>query len=679
MGRLLRALLFIYITPFMVFAQKPLIEVTKIWDRAPHNAFTDLIRFKDKFYCTFREGTGHVPRQEGVGDGLIRVITSTDGKEWESAVLLKKRDLDLRDPKLSVMPDGRLMLIMGASDYEWGLMEHRLPHVSFSDENGENFSDPIPIRFAPDIDDKWNWLWRVTWYEGVGYGVIYRLEEKPKLGQKIKVFLVKTTNGLDYDLVTPLELDSEGRPNEATIRMMPDGEMLMVMRREAGDQYGYLGRSRAPFTKWVWSDLKRRLGGPDFIQMPNGRLVFATRGYSYTDYYTSLHIGNKDGNLKEVYRLPSNNDTSYPGLVWHQDTLYISYYSGHEKKTSIYLAKVPAAYFQNLEEVPPIGKSEKIWAKAQSNSLSDLIRFNDTFYCVLREADNDNTSGKIRVLQSKNGKKWTPLALIEEKGTDLSHPKLSIAPDTSLMINCRGADWSDGVQEWHTRVVFSKDGKNWGRVHRVKGIPANNWFYRVHWQQDTAYVVANICKADYVTGRVITADRKMQLYRSYDGLNYDQVSSINDSIYLPPSASEASLQFKDDTTMVVLLRDDEGHSLNGLLLTSQPPYKDFDFRSIPHGMAGPNFLPFGDNNWLVVTQEFADERPGERKGNGLVLLSVDETGYYKRLLELPAKGETGHAGLLKYKDEVWISYHSKHEGKEAIYLSRIPISSIKVK
>lgn len=36
------------------------IEVTKIWDQGPHNAFTDLIRFKDAFYCTFREGTTHV-------------------------------------------------------------------------------------------------------------------------------------------------------------------------------------------------------------------------------------------------------------------------------------------------------------------------------------------------------------------------------------------------------------------------------------------------------------------------------------------------------------------------------------------------------------------------------------------------------------------------------------------
>src|SRR5690554_6264444 len=80
-------------------------QVSKIWDKADHNAFTDLIRFNDAFYCTFREASGHVvnPGQE---NGSIRVIKSPDGKEWKSVALLKKEGLDLRDPKLSIRPDG---------------------------------------------------------------------------------------------------------------------------------------------------------------------------------------------------------------------------------------------------------------------------------------------------------------------------------------------------------------------------------------------------------------------------------------------------------------------------------------------------------------------------------------------------------------------------------------------
>src|ERR1039458_654424 len=54
-----------------------LVSVKKIWDAAPHNAFTDLTRFGDKWFCTFREADGHVR-----GNGSIRVITSTDGERW---------------------------------------------------------------------------------------------------------------------------------------------------------------------------------------------------------------------------------------------------------------------------------------------------------------------------------------------------------------------------------------------------------------------------------------------------------------------------------------------------------------------------------------------------------------------------------------------------------------------
>ncbi|MET8233218.1 hypothetical protein ABZS77_21380 [Micromonospora sp. NPDC005298] len=38
--------------------------------------------------------------------------------------------------------------------------------------------------------------------------------------------------------------------------------------------------------------------------------------------------------------LPSGGDTSYPGLVWHNDLLWVSYYSSHEERTCVYVAEV---------------------------------------------------------------------------------------------------------------------------------------------------------------------------------------------------------------------------------------------------------------------------------------------------------------------------------------------------
>jgi len=84
-----------------------IVEIQKIWDAAPHNAFTDLQRFKGRWYCAFREGRGHA----GGGDyGKIRVIASSDGMAWKSVALLQNQGVDLRDAKLSVTLGGELLL-----------------------------------------------------------------------------------------------------------------------------------------------------------------------------------------------------------------------------------------------------------------------------------------------------------------------------------------------------------------------------------------------------------------------------------------------------------------------------------------------------------------------------------------------------------------------------------------
>jgi hypothetical protein len=64
-------------------AEPEIVSLEKIWDRAPHNAFTDLVRFEGQWLCVFREGEGHA----GGADGKVRLISSPDGKAWRSAAL----------------------------------------------------------------------------------------------------------------------------------------------------------------------------------------------------------------------------------------------------------------------------------------------------------------------------------------------------------------------------------------------------------------------------------------------------------------------------------------------------------------------------------------------------------------------------------------------------------------
>jgi hypothetical protein len=83
-----------------------------------------------------------------------------------------------------------------------------------------------------------------------------------------------------------------------------------------------------------------QVGGPNFILMPGGPTIAGVRLYD-TKVRTSLGLLNVEGGkFEEALPLPSGGDTSYAGLVWHDDLLWVSYYSSHEKKSAIYLARV---------------------------------------------------------------------------------------------------------------------------------------------------------------------------------------------------------------------------------------------------------------------------------------------------------------------------------------------------
>jgi hypothetical protein len=116
-------------------AEPTLLSVARIWDGGAHNAFTDLIRWRNRWYCTFREGDAHVG-----GDGRIRVLVSADGERWTSAALVGETGIDLRDPKLSITPDDRLMIVAGGSVYEGTRYIGRQPRVLFSSDGSRYYA-----------------------------------------------------------------------------------------------------------------------------------------------------------------------------------------------------------------------------------------------------------------------------------------------------------------------------------------------------------------------------------------------------------------------------------------------------------------------------------------------------------------------------------------------------------
>ncbi len=302
--------------------QPELVEARRIWNEAPHNAFTDLVRFKDRWYCVFREGKGHVSP-----DGALRVLTSVDGDQWESAALVTSEDSDLRDAKITVTPDGRLMLA-GAEAIEDSTGRHHQSLVWFSDD-GKTWSP------KHKVGDPENWLWRITWHKGNAYGFGYGCGA----GER-GLRLFKSSDGKTFETLID-KVDVEGTyPNETSIVFLPDDTAYCLLRQDGTPNPGYLGTSHPPYTDWDWKSLGVRLGGPHMLQLPDGRFVAVVRLYDAPIRTSLCWLDPANGKLTEALKLPSGGDTSYAGLVWHDDLLWISYYSSHEGKTSIYLAKV---------------------------------------------------------------------------------------------------------------------------------------------------------------------------------------------------------------------------------------------------------------------------------------------------------------------------------------------------
>jgi hypothetical protein len=321
MRNFMRTRYFLWIALLPLFAAEPrLIESRRIWDRAPHNAFTDLLRFRGQWYCAFREGAKHVSP-----DGSIRIIRSRDGRQWQSAALLKLDTADLRDAKLSLAPDGKLTVIAAGAMHQPSPVKHQT--YTWQSRDGVAFEGPHPVG-DPDF-----WLWRLTWQGHTAYSAGYNTAGKN---------VVRLYRGPDSRRLDPLvpTLFGRGFPNEASLLFLPDKTALCLLRRDGEKNSAQIGRARPPYTEWEWQDLGIPLGGPQLIRLPDGRLVAAGRLYDGTRRTSLLWLDAEQGRLTEFLALPSGGDTSYPGLVWHKGELWVSYYSSHEGKTSIYLARV---------------------------------------------------------------------------------------------------------------------------------------------------------------------------------------------------------------------------------------------------------------------------------------------------------------------------------------------------
>lgn len=316
----------------------------RVFHNGEHNAFTDLCRFRDKLYLTFRScPDGHMVHPTA---SVIVLSSSDNGASWNQVHRFSVKDRDTRDPHFLVFRD-RLFVYTGTwysgpttikpADYD---MNKHLGFAAWSDD-GLTWNSPVMLEGTFGF-----YIWRAATVDGKAYLCGRRkpgFEIGPRgEGEKIQSLMLESDDGLIWKKRAYFQ---ETAGDETAFLFEPGGSVAAIARH-GGDKNAQLLRSKPPYTEWQRKDLGRPVGGPLLAQWGNRYLVGGRNTTTDKGPKTSLYWL-VDDELKEFALLPSGGDTSYPGFIeLSPERALVSYYSSHERDatdkpiTAIYLVEL---------------------------------------------------------------------------------------------------------------------------------------------------------------------------------------------------------------------------------------------------------------------------------------------------------------------------------------------------
>lgn len=293
-----------------------LLWVQRVWKAGKHNAFTDLCYFRQRYYLVFRQASTHHSK-----DGVLRIMSSVQGKKWRTLAVLQNPDADLRDGKLTVTPQGKLQLLAAAAFHDRTTQAYQ--SYLWESEDGRHWSEPQAVGEAD------YWLWRLSWLGEQAYAIAY------KCGIDRHIRLYQQNRSGAFVVVAP-RIYAEGYANEAALLFDHNDKAWCLLRKDP--DHGQLGWALPPYQNWHWQNIGCRIGGPQAVFTASGQMLAVVRLYDENVRTSLVTLNQNTGELTELIALPSGGDTSYAGMVLHQEKLLVSYYSSHQGHCSIYTA-----------------------------------------------------------------------------------------------------------------------------------------------------------------------------------------------------------------------------------------------------------------------------------------------------------------------------------------------------
>ena len=295
-----------------VAVDAPSVDVTnirRVFANGEHNAFTDLVRFRDRYYLTFRScPDGHMVHPTA----SIIILASDDLQSWRQVHRFAVKHRDTRDPHFLVFQD-RLFVYTGTwysgattlPRDQYDLNKH-LGYAAWSDD-GATWNSPIMLEGTFG-----HYIWRATTFGGKAYLCGRRKHQfdiRPRgEGPNVESAMLESDDGLVWKTRTLFQTE---RGDETAFQFNRDGSILAVGRR--GSDQAQLLRSQPPYDQWDRRDLDRYIGGP-LLTRWGDRWVVGGRNNTGAGPKTSMCWLVED-QLHEFAELPSGGDNSYPGFI----------------------------------------------------------------------------------------------------------------------------------------------------------------------------------------------------------------------------------------------------------------------------------------------------------------------------------------------------------------------------
>lgn len=333
--------------------QKPML-ISKGGDAGDYQAFPDACRLKNgDIVAVFYAGDEHVTKQSEKYPkaGRICLVRSKDeGKTWSKPVTIYDDNDDNRDPHISQLSNGSLVVSFFSLRYpSFGAKEYKTlgsPQLLWSRDNGKTWDKEATLLETGDID----WLSSAQVREmpdGTTILPVYHQEGRGGLKAWGGVMLSRDKGKTWGPVITIGEKANLPLAAETDVILLKDGTLYAALRAQ---QEVHMHFAKSKDMGKTWSDVEDigfRGHSPSFTRLKSGEILLTTRAFTDAPSkkgYTGLRISRDEAKTWEGPYMVDETLGAYPSTVELKDgsVLVVYYEEGQGSGIRAYRFRIPA-------------------------------------------------------------------------------------------------------------------------------------------------------------------------------------------------------------------------------------------------------------------------------------------------------------------------------------------------